>query len=49
MYATARESLLSQAVAYITIHLRNAFTQNSRQRILGALPEHTLFIADSYD
>ena len=38
--------MLSQAVSYITIHLRNAFTQNSRQRILGGLPEQTLPIAD---
>ena len=41
-------SLLTKGISSVTIHLRNAFTQNSRQRILGALPEHTLFIAESY-
>ncbi len=33
--ATARESLLSIVVAWINIYLRNAYTDNSRKRIIG--------------
>ena len=36
MAATTRESLLSIVAAWINIYLRNADTDNSRKRIIGA-------------